>query len=155
MTKRKPRNRRGSGGERTTRALVEAGYSTRFQPGQSGNPLGRPSTKLLRNLARELAEERDAKKRKQKARVWIEALDRKACKGSLGHFEMLLRLLEEDAGVDLRIAGPGGGDIPVKPAHTSEELLELMRAIYGLRSKKPDDAGGRKENALDSTSVQP
>lgn len=149
------RNRRVSGGNRTTRDLVEAGYATRFQPGQSGNPSGRPSTKLLRNIARELAEERNPKKRKQKARVWIEALDRKASKGSLGHFEMLLRLLEEDVGVDVRIAGPDGGSISVQHAHTSEELLEMFRDIYGLRSKKSAASGACKTPALDSGSIQP
>lgn len=127
--------------------MVEAGKNTRFQPGVSGNPLGRPPTKVLRTIARELAEETDPKSRKKKARILVEALYRKAAAGYLGHFQELVRLLEEDTGTDWRISGAGGAPIETTSARdkllekfidqdertaAAKKMLRTIRHIYGL-----------------------
>lgn len=99
-----------------------------WKPGQSGNANGRPRTKILREIAREVIDEQDPKKKKKIARQLIESLIAKAKSGSLGHFQELLKLLEEDAGTDLRLAGPGGEPL------NAAGLVSALDKIYGLDS---------------------
>lgn len=61
-----------------------------WQPGQSGNPLGRPKTSDLKAEVRAFADEADPKIRKTRLRVWLEMADRRARQGSPKHLEMLL-----------------------------------------------------------------
>lgn len=65
-----------------------AGYE--WQPGQSGNPAGRPKTSDLKAEVRAFADEADPKIRKTRLRVWLEMADRRARQGSPKHLEMLL-----------------------------------------------------------------
>jgi Family of unknown function (DUF5681) len=113
--------------------LIEAGKSTRFKPGISGNPAGRPRTKFLRNIARDLIEMVDnTKSKKHRAQRLIEVLLKEAEKGSLGHFKQVLNLLEEDSA-----APRGRSDLmpeqqPTPPVHSYADLCAAMRYIYGL-----------------------
>ena len=126
-TKSKPRNRRynrrKTGGQLRNGLDPLIGEATQFKPGESGNPLGRPKTKLLREYARELAEEIDPVKRKIKARILVEALYDKAKRGNLPHFQEFLRLLEEDTSVRTRMdldsesAAPMIIDVSAIPTH--------------------------------------
>jgi hypothetical protein len=65
-------------------------FGTPFQPGQSGNPGGRPKTSDLKAEVREFADEEDPKLRKTRLRQWLEMADRRARQGSPKHLEMLL-----------------------------------------------------------------
>ena len=80
--------------------LVEAGKATRFQKGHAAHPnAGRPKSKPLRHIAREIVDEPDPTKKKI-ARELIEALIAKAKGGSLAHFQQVLKLVEEDLGTE-------------------------------------------------------
>jgi Family of unknown function (DUF5681) len=145
---RSSRNRRITGAKR----LAEIGKDTRFPPGKSGNPNGRPPTKLLRNIAREIAEEIDPKKRAIKGRILVEALYKKAAKGHLGHFQEFARLLEEDFGTDLRISGPGAGPIDLDVAARMKEFAHKVRNIYGVSD--PDDSRPRTDTMSNEEPVK-
>src|SRR5229473_4519150 len=83
---------------------------TPWQPGQSGNPHGRPRTNDLKAAVREFADEEDPKLRKTRLRQWLEMADRRARQGSPKHLEMLLaygwgrpsQSIEMDANVSYR-----------------------------------------------------
>lgn len=87
-----------------------AGYQ--WQPGESGNPAGRPKTSDLKEEVRAFAGEADPKIRKTRLRQWLEICDRRARQGSPKHLEMLLAYgwgrpttpLEHSGGIDLREA---------------------------------------------------
>ena len=55
----------------------------RFKPGQSGNPGGRPKTKLLTQAYRELLEQVDPKERKTLAEILARKAVQQALKGNL------------------------------------------------------------------------
>ena len=130
-----PRNRRVSG-EKTD--LVEAGKPTRWQPGISGNPLGRPATKIFREVAREIAGMVDTKTKKTRVRKLMERAFKEAEKGSLGHFKQIHRLIEEDSiSTQTRVALTAEGGDARKPLLTLEETIAAIRQIYGL--SRPGD----------------
>jgi hypothetical protein len=127
------RNRRVSG-EKTD--LVEAGKATRFQPGTSGNPLGRPPTKIFREIARELVGMVD-KTKKTRARKLMDAAFKEAEKGSLGHFKQIHRLLEEDS-TQTRLELTAEASAPATKL-SLQETLARIRQMYGLSD--PDHPG--------------
>ncbi len=96
--------------------LVEAGKNTRFKPGISGNPAGRPRTRFLRNIARDLIEMVDTKSKKHRAQRLIEVLLKEAEKGSLGHFKQVLNLLEEDSAAPRGRGRSHAGTTPHAPS---------------------------------------
>jgi hypothetical protein len=109
----------------------DVGKATQFKPGNKGGP-GRPKTKILREIAREIIEETDPKRKKIRARVLLDALIKRAQEGSLGHFQQLLQLLEADAS---GINWPGSTiqsdtGTTVKD-FTKEELTAILRARTG------------------------
>jgi hypothetical protein len=77
-----------------------------WQKGVSGNPKGRPKTKIVREYARKIAEEVDPKTRKVIAEELVEILLKYARKGSLGHLQQFLNLIESDSGTSA-----GGTDL--------------------------------------------
>jgi len=94
-----------------------------FQPGQSGNPKGRPSG--TKNLATDLQEELSAKitviegNREQlisKQRALIKALSTKALKGDIRAMNTLIRMIERTIPVELE-------DVVDKPLSASDEAL--------------------------------
>ncbi|MFI5056900.1 MAG: DUF5681 domain-containing protein [Candidatus Acidiferrales bacterium] len=61
-----------------------------WEPGESGNPKGRPKTSDLKAEVRQFADEQDPKLRKTRLRQWLEMADRRARQGSPKHLELLL-----------------------------------------------------------------
>jgi hypothetical protein len=61
-----------------------------WEPGESGNPAGRPKTSDLKAEVRAFADEEDPRLRKTRLRQWLEIADRRARQGSPKHLEMLL-----------------------------------------------------------------
>jgi hypothetical protein len=84
----------------------DVGKATQFKAGCPPGP-GRPPTKILRVVARELAEELDPKKKKTQARLMVESLIKSAKKGSLSHFQQFLELIEADV---IGVTWPGSND---------------------------------------------
>ena len=89
----------------------EIGYgkpptASRFQPGRSGNPRGRPRTKNLKtDLAEELAErvkitENGRQVKISKQRLLIKALAAKAVKGDTRAASILINLVAQTLGLD-------------------------------------------------------
>jgi hypothetical protein len=149
-----------------------------WKPGQSGNPSGRPRTKILRDITREIVEMVDTKKKKHRARLLIDTVFRQAEKGSLGHFKAIQGMLEEDSSqtrIALTAEGTANGEeaCPTcgrKKKVSTEQLLETLRGIYGLGSKPHTidvvegnekglpplpDSGASKELPLESASIRP
>jgi ribosomal protein L17 len=139
---RKPRKTRTPHSRRVTGVepnLVEAGKETRFKPGVSGNPAGRPRTKIFREIAREIVGMVDTKTKKERARKLIDALVKQAENGSLGHFRQVLNLLEEDSATpQTRVALTAEASAPATKL-SLQETLARIRQIYGLSD--PDHPG--------------
>lgn len=99
-------------------ASYEVGYGkppagTRFKPGQSGNPMGRPkATKNLKSdLVEELAErvqvvENGRRIRLSKQRLVVKALIAKAVKGDTRAASILISLLAQTLGLDPQDESP-------------------------------------------------
>lgn len=94
-----------------------------FQPGQSGNPKGRPSG--TKNLATDLQEELSAKikviegNKEQlisKQRALIKALSTKALKGDIRAMNTLIRMIERTIPVEPE-------DVDKKPLSVGDEAL--------------------------------
>ena len=120
----------------------EVGYRkppmhTRFKPGQSGNPRGRPKgTKNLKtDLAEELGEkivirEGDRSQKISKQRALLKSVVNRAIKGDARAISIalstMMRLLDTGEGV------PGSEEV------LREEELEILRAFEG-RARRGDD----------------
>jgi len=145
------RNRRVSGEKPD---LVEAGKATRFQPGTSGNPLGRPATKIFRQVAREIAGMVDTRTKKTRVRKLIDRAFKEAEKGSLGHFKQIHRLIEEDSistqarGASTAESSDGNEACPHcgrGPRRSTAWLAVQIRQIYGL--SEPETPENKEANA--------
>ena len=80
-----PQNRlkTGKGTGRSSRSGTVPPVKFRFKPGQSGNPGGRPKTKLISQAYQELLEELDTKKRRTIAQEIAKRIIQKALVGDL------------------------------------------------------------------------
>jgi hypothetical protein len=97
--------------------------SGQFQPGQSGNPRGRPSG--TKNLATDLQEELsmtitvlegNKEKKISKQRALIKALSTKALKGDIRAMNILIRMIERTVPIEL-------DDISEAPLSAEDEAL--------------------------------
>lgn len=81
--KRKPQSRLRTGEGRSPRSGTIPPPEFRFKPGQSGNPGGRPKTKLISQAYRDFLQEFDTKKRRTMAQEIAKQVIQKALKGDL------------------------------------------------------------------------
>lgn len=82
----------------------------RFQPGQSGNPGGRPKKRLIDDLLEELLEQNDS----EVAKTIAAALIKKARKGDVKAIQLAAERTQGKAKQAVEVGGPGGGPIPVQ-----------------------------------------
>jgi len=94
MSRLDAQNRRVSGGR--FQHGNRSGVRTRFRSGKSGNANGRPPVKILREYARRIVEEKSPGKRYSIAEEMVYILLKYARRGSLGHWQQLLQLVESD-----------------------------------------------------------
>lgn len=72
------------------------GQATRFTKENPRPGPGRPKTKIIREYARKIVQEEDPKTKKLIAQECVEILIKYARKGSLGHLQQFLQLIESD-----------------------------------------------------------
>jgi hypothetical protein len=77
--------------------IAEAGRATRFKKGHARPGPGRPKTRIIREYARKIVEEKDPTGKKIIAQELVEVLLKYARKGSLGHLQQFIQLVESDA----------------------------------------------------------
>jgi hypothetical protein len=90
----------------------------------SGNPKGRPRTKIVRDVARRIAEETDPKTQRAIAEELVQALVNRALRGSLGHFKQFLELVESD--------GPGARNNQSGSGPNGEKLAGKLRECFSI-----------------------
>ena len=113
---------------------------TRFRPGQSGNPAGRPKRKTLGERIADLLDETDLYGKpipggRSVADLLAEAIVREALKGK---FAFAKEVLDRTEGkVPDRVAGPEGGPTMDLSVLSDEELDALGRILAKLGSVGP------------------
>lgn len=107
-----------------------------FQPGQSGNPGGRPKKSPVTDALRELVE-RSAVPRKKAPTIagrLAQELLRQALKGKMAPIVEVIDRIEGKARQRVEASGPEGGPIPLELPGTREEI---ERRVRELLKKKP------------------
>jgi Family of unknown function (DUF5681) len=118
--------------------MGELGIATRFKPGQSGNPTGRPKNYALSEVLAALGEEIEAKSGKTIAQLGCEALLQKVLRGDVQAFREFADRIEGKPRQKVELSGPEGGAIPIG---TTEELdariAELLDRGAARRAGQP------------------
>jgi hypothetical protein len=96
-----------------------------WQPGESGNPSGRPKIDLKAEV-RAFADEADPKTSKTRLRVWLEMADRRARQGSPKHLEMLLSYGWGKPSESIKL----DADIKQKEIMAYEDADEIIRHAF-------------------------
>jgi len=118
------RKRRSHGNPR----IKDLGIATRFKPGQSGNPGGRPKTRELTEMLRAVCNEIDPKSRKSFFQLAAESLLREVFAGDVQAFKELADRVEGRTVQQVELSGPEGSAIPLaNVTEIDERIAELMR----------------------------
>jgi hypothetical protein len=130
--KRPPANRRSAGGD--GHPIAELGKGTRFQPGQSGNPNGKPKWKLLSDTYRaKLAELVPGDKRgRNYAEAIADAAFAAALRGNIGAFQEIADRTEGKPAQAIALSG----DVHV--TMTVEEIDARLKELI-------EEAEGREQ----------
>jgi hypothetical protein len=126
--------------------LVEANKGTRFQPGASGNPGGRPKVKSLSKAYRNRLEEVNPADPAGRsfAECIAESLVRLAVKGNV---QACMGLADRVEGkIKLAVAGPEDDDFAEKSIEELESELDRARAerLSGESAARTPDPGSYK-----------
>ena len=108
-------------------AIVEAGKATRFQPGASGNPAGRPRTAKFNEAAREIAAEVD-KKGTSGAEKLARYCFTRALRGSTRHLQIFLAYALGRPKQLIEVSGPDGQPVAFKAMNMSRDEVEARVA---------------------------
>jgi hypothetical protein len=119
MLRSKRRNRRSG-----NPAIVNLGIATRFQPGQSGNPGGRPKTRVLAEMLASVGSEIDKKSGKTFFQLAAESLVENAFHGDVQAFKEFADRIDGRAAQPVELTGANGRPI----AFQSEMERELLTA---------------------------
>jgi hypothetical protein len=113
-----------------------------FQPGQSGNPGGRPKKQPVTDALRELIEQGAIPKARPEtlADQLARQLVRQALKGKLAPLVEIIDRVEGKARQRVEQSGPDGGPIPLELPGTREEverrINELLKQAKGGRDAR-------------------
>jgi len=129
--KRSPANRRKAGGD--GHPIVELGKDTRFQPGQSGNPLGRPKWKILSDAYRaKLAELVPGDKLGRNfAEAIADAAFAAALEGQIGAIQEIADRTEGKSAQAISVSG----EVQLTVAEIDVRLEELLKSASSRESE--------------------
>jgi hypothetical protein len=127
--KRSPANRRSAGGD--GHPIAELGKGTRFQPGQSGNPKGKPKWKMLSDTYRaKLAERVPGDERgRNYAEAIADAAFAAALEGQIGAIQEIADRTEGKPAQAIALSGDFRVDMTVQEIDARlNELLNIAQA---------------------------
>jgi hypothetical protein len=130
----KKRKRRKSGNRRETGnpEIAEAGKATRFQPGQSGNPSGRPKDLVTRELRELMLRQCSLDKKKRSwGEVIAEAIGRKARNGDVRAFEAIADRTDGKPAQAVSVSADFSGDVTVGSYALAgkQEVMERLKEL--------------------------
>jgi hypothetical protein len=138
---------RGKNRRKTGASILEAGKATRFKPGQSGNPDGRPRTAKFNEAAREISEEVDKKGKSGAERLALYCFKR-ALRGSTRHLQLFLAYALGRPRQIVEVTGPDGQPIAFKAMNLSrDEVHARILELIGKAAADPDVAAKLQEVA--------
>jgi hypothetical protein len=118
MTHKKRRN--GNPG------IKDLGIATRFQPGVSGNPGGRPKMRILSDMLAAIGCEVEPKSGKTWFQLAAEALVSKAFRGDVQAFREIADRVDGRSIQSVELSGPDGLSIAHSIADLDQRILELL-----------------------------
>lgn len=144
MKKRRQPAKRRKAGKGNTR-IVEAGKATRFQPGQSGNPTGRPRDVISQEM-RKLSVERCPRFKDERtwARAIAVAIFARAIRGDVRAFSEICDRVEGKPHQAISFSGAVEVSPPVSVEETQQRLDQLISKIRE-RQKSENQAEKQKE----------
>jgi hypothetical protein len=98
---------------RGNQRIGELGIKTRFQPGVSGNPGGRPKTRILAEMLAAVGDQVEAKSGKTYFQLAAEALVGKAFNGDVQAFREFADRIDGRATQHVELSGRAGGSITI------------------------------------------
>jgi hypothetical protein len=139
----KPENKRTVDGRKRNK-LTPQMEAVKFQPGVSGNPSGRPKTRLFSAALLRIVEKKLAND--PEGRLLVDAIAQqlvaKATKGDLASIRELADRIEGTPMRSMSLGGEGGGAIPfvnVSRAENEKRIMELLAKSGSLLDRNSTD----------------
>lgn len=148
------------------RHIKEFGIKTRFQPGVSGNPGGRPKTRILAEMLAAIGNEVEPKSGKVFFQIAAEALLRKVFRGNIAAFKEFADRIDGRATQHVELSGGlqmqgGESEFSAKyaaadPAAREQMMRELDDRILAhaeaIKARRLDTPENRARNRMDEFS---
>jgi hypothetical protein len=119
--------------------IKELGVKTRFQPGISGNPGGRPKTRILAEMLAAIGNEIEPKSKKTFFQVAAESLVRKVFRGDIGAFKEFADRVDGRSTQNVELSG----GLQVQQEGTSEWTERWNKAAPEERKRMAEDLDDR------------